>query len=73
MDGLKGRYTVMIQVSAPDNIKDPSAAYVSCAPVETMPEAITIANRVRFGPRGGIFTRCFIKAPDGSECYHCER
>ena len=65
----KGPFTVMIQVSYPDKIKDPSAAFSSCMS-GTYQEGLAVIRRLR-NPAGKdlIFVRYFMRGPD-NVTYH---
>ena len=64
-------FNVMIQVSGLDNIKDPSAAYTTCVDSD-FNECLATIGRMMRGGKGYIFTRWFIRHPDGTESHHGE-
>lgn len=64
-------FKVMIQVSKPDEIKDPSARYTECVSRSFDQCQLTVERMMRSGS-GGIFTRWFIRHPDGTESHHGE-
>ena len=64
-----GKWIVMIQVSDPGHIKDPSAKFSPCVS-GTYPEGLATIRRLRRGSGNDVFVRWYMIGEDRKEYHH---